>query len=86
LYATYVVLDVFAKSAIFFASYASLSNDEKADHLFNVILVILSIFISIWIISVLFKFIKLLNNLTLLELDHLRNRGIPRHRLVYVWY
>jgi len=86
LYATYVVLDVFAKSAIFFASYASLSNDEKADHLFNVILVILSIFISIWIINVLFKFIKLLNKLTLLELDHLRNRGIPRNRLVYVWY
>ena len=86
LYATYVVLDVFAKSVIFFVSYASLSNDEKADHLFNVILVILSIFISIWIISVLFKFIKLLNKLTLLELDHLRNRGIPRHRLVYVWY
>lgn len=86
LYATYVVLDVFAKSAIFFVSYASLSNNEKADHLFNVILVILSIFISIWIISVLLKFVKLLNKLTLLELDHLRNRGIPRHRLVYVWY
>ena len=86
LYATYVVLDVFAKSVIFFVSYASLSNDEKADHLFNVILVILSIFISIWITTVLFKFIKLLNKLTLLELDHLRNRGIPRHRLVYVWY
>ena len=86
LYATYLILEVFIKSSIFFAAYASLSNDEKADHLFNVILVILSIFISIWIISVLFKFIKLLNNLTLLELDHLRNRGIPRHRLVYVWY
>ena len=74
------------KSAIFFAAYASLSNDERADHLFNVVLVILSILISIWILDVLYKFIKLINKLTLLELDHLRNRGIPRHRLVYVWY
>ena len=86
LYATYVVLEVFTKSVIFFAAYASLSNDERANHLFNVILVILSIFISIWILDVLYKFIKFINKLTHLELEHLCNRGIPRHRLVYVWY
>ena len=86
LYATYVILEVLTKSAIFFAAYASLSNDERANHLFNVILVILSIFISIWILDVLYKFIKLINKLTHLELEHLCNRGIPRHRLVYVWY
>tara|TARA_B100000073_G_scaffold342345_1_gene345281 strand:+ start:616 stop:1164 length:549 start_codon:yes stop_codon:yes gene_type:complete len=86
LYATYVILEVLIKSAIFFAAYASLSNDERANHLFNVILVILSIFISIWILDVLYKFIKFINKLTHLELEHLCNRGIPRHRLVYVWY
>ena len=86
LYATYVILEVLTKSAIFFVAYASLSNDERANHLFNVILVILSIFISIWILDVLYKFIKFINKLTHLELEHLCNRGIPRHRLVYVWY
>ena len=86
LYATYVILEVFTKSVIFFVAYASLSNDERANHLFNVILVILSIFISIWILDVLYKFIKFINKLTHLELEHLCNRGIPRHRLVYVWY
>tara|TARA_B100001093_G_scaffold520256_1_gene613997 strand:- start:12409 stop:12960 length:552 start_codon:yes stop_codon:yes gene_type:complete len=86
IYATYVVLDLFIKTGTFFHDYFALTDEDKAEHLFNVILVILSALISIWIIDILYKFIKLINKLTLLELDHLRNRGIPRHRLVYVWY
>ena len=85
-YATYVVLELFLKTVTFFIGYVNLSNDEKSEHLFNVILIILSGIISVWIIDILYKFIKLINKLTLLELDHLRNRGIPRHRVVYVWY
>ena len=85
-YATYVVLELFLKTVTFFIGYVNLSNDEKSEHLFNVILIILSAIISVWIIDILYKFIKLINKLTLLELDHLCNRGIPRHRVVYVWY
>ena len=86
IYATYVVLDLFIKTGTFFYDYFGLTDEDKAEHLFNVILVILSALISIWIIDILYKFIKFMNKLTLLELDHLRNRGIPRQRLVYIWY
>ena len=85
-YATYVVLELFLKTVTFFIGYVNLSNDEKSEHLFNVILIILSGIISVWIIDILYKFIKNLNKLTLLELDHLRNNGIPRRRVIYVWY
>ena len=85
-YATYVVLELFLKTVTFFIGYVNLSNDEKSEHLFNVILIILSAIISVWIIDILYKFIKNLNKLTLLELDHLRNNGIPRRRVIYVWY
>jgi len=86
IYATYVVLDLFIKTGTFFHDYLALTDEDKSEHLFNVIIVILSALISIWIIDILYKFIKLINKLTLLELDHLRNRGIPRQRIVYVWY
>tara|TARA_Y100000591_G_scaffold317180_1_gene326581 strand:+ start:158 stop:709 length:552 start_codon:yes stop_codon:yes gene_type:complete len=86
IYATYVILDLFIKTGTFFHDYLALTDEDKSEHLFNVIIVILSALISIWIIDILYKFIKLINKLTLLELDHLRNRGIPRQRIVYVWY
>ena len=53
IYATYVVLELFIKTGTFFHDYFGLTDDDKADNLFNVILVILSALVSIWIIDIL---------------------------------
>ena len=85
-YGTYIIIDAVFKPAVFFWTYATLSNDEKSVHLFNVILIILSFMISMWILDIVFKFYKSLEKLTEEQLKYLRETGVPRTRIVRVWY
>ena len=85
-YGTYIIIDAVFKPAVFFWTYATLSNDEKATHLFNVILIILSFMISMWILDIVFKFYNSLEKLTEEQLKYLREAGVPRTRVVRVWY
>ena len=71
---------------IFFWAYGTLSNDEKSEHLFNVILIILSFMISMWILDIVYKFYKHLEKLSIEQVAYLRETGIPRTRIVRVWY
>ena len=86
IYASYIIIDAIFKPAIFFWYYATLSNNEKSDHLFNVILIILSFMISMWILDIVYKFFKYMRKLSIEQLKYLRDAGIPRTRIRYVLF
>ena len=86
IYGVYIIIDAIFKTAVFFWVYGTLSNDEKAEHLFNVILIIFSFMISMWILDIVYKFYKNLEKLSIEQLEYLRETGIPRTRIVRVWY
>jgi len=86
IYGVYIIIDAVFKTAIFFWVYGTLSNDEKSEHLFNVILIILSFMISMWILDIVYKFYKQLEKLSREQLKYLREAGVPRTRVVRVWY
>ncbi len=85
-YGVYIIIDAVFKPAVFFWAYSTLSNDEKSEHLFNVILIILSFMISMWILDIVYKFYKSLEKLSVEQVAYLRETGIPRTRIVRVWY
>ena len=86
IYASYIIIDAIFKPAIFFWYYATLSNDEKSAHLFNVILIILSFMISMWILDIVYKFFRHMQKLSVEQLEYLRYTGVPRRRIMYVLY
>ena len=85
-YLIYIILEITIKTSLYLYVYFTLTNDEKSGHLFNFILIIISFFISIWIIDIIYKFIKSLKNLTSEQILYLRNRGINNRRAVVVYY
>ena len=85
-YLVYIILEITIKISLYLYVYFTLTNDEKSAHLFNFILIIISFFISIWIIDIIYKFIKSLKNLTSEQILYLRNRGINNRRAVVVYY
>ena len=85
-YLVYIILEITIKTSLYLYVYFTLTNDEKSGHLFNFILIIISFFISIWIIDIIYKFIKSLKILTYIQRRYLRNRGINNRRAVIVYY
>jgi len=85
-YLIYIILEITIKTSLYLYVYFTLTNDEKSGHLFNFILIIISFFISIWIIDIIYKFIKSLKILTYIQRRYLRNRGINNRRAVVVYY
>ena len=85
-YLIYIILEITIKTSLYLYVYFTLTNDEKSNHLFDFILIIISLLISIWIIDIIYKFIKSLKILTYIQRRYLRNRGINNRRAVVVYY